>query len=253
MRNVLMKPTEADRKLFHCEFKSVDSNSRRIKGFASTRFKDRANDIVEPGAFKSAMELYMKNPILLYQHDMTKPVGKVADYEIIQDGLFIYGDVAKGTVPADEAWTLIAQDILKAFSIGFYSLDSSYDKALDAVVIHKIELIEISIVSIPANRESLFSIAKAFRDGTDLINSTKPDQAMVAILEIRKQLTYLSNVYALLKPEMKIEIDALKFELDNMYNLDERSKLLSEVTNLSKEILIEASLRGGLSDSGKSI
>lgn len=248
-RQVLMKPTKADAKTFHCEFKSVDSNSRRIKGFANTKYKDRANDVVEPKAFDGAMGMYMENPILLYQHDMSKPIGKVFDFQVTGDGLFVHAEIAQGTKDSDEAWALISQGILKAFSIGFYPKDWTYDKPSDSTIINAIELIEISVVSIPANRESLFSVAKAFRDGTDIIDSNKPHAAELAVLEIKKQLTYLANVYAVLKTETKLEIDGLKVHLDTITSLDEKEALVKEAEALTRSHLIEASLRDSPRDS----
>lgn len=248
-RTVLNKPKQADQKTFHVEFKSVDTELRRIKGFASTKFKDRHNDIVDPKAFEKAMGVYMQNPQVLLQHDMSHPIGKTVDFQIVPDGLYVTIEVGKGFQDADETWQKINQGILKAFSIGFYPLDSSYDPTADVVIINALELVEISIVSIPANRESLFSIAKAFRDGTDLID--RPNKSTIATLEIKKHLTYLKSVYALLPVENKIEVDGLKKEFDNIFDLDERSKLLKMTEDLSKQVFISASLRGGLSDSGE--
>ena len=39
-----------------------------IEGYASTPDIDRYQDIVEPTAFSKAIEMYMKNPVLLCQY-----------------------------------------------------------------------------------------------------------------------------------------------------------------------------------------
>ena len=60
-----------------CEKKSIseiksdndETIGLQIEGYASTRDKDRGKDIVEPNAFKSALDLYMTNPIVLLQHN----------------------------------------------------------------------------------------------------------------------------------------------------------------------------------------
>ncbi len=45
-----------------------------LEGYASTRNKDRVNDIVLPTAFEKALDLYMKNPRVFLQHDSDKNV-----------------------------------------------------------------------------------------------------------------------------------------------------------------------------------
>ncbi len=229
------------------ELKAVDTATRIIKGFASTKFKDRQNDVVDPKAFESAMQVYMQNPQVLLQHDADKPIGKTIDFQIVPDGLFVTIEIGKGFEDADETWAKITQGILKAFSIGFYPLDSSYNPSDETYVIHALELVEISIVSIPANRESLFSMAKAFKDGTDLIDS--PDKSTLALIEMKRHVQFLKAVYATLPTEKKIAIDSLRLELETICNLDEKAALLKATEVLSKEILISASLRDRLSDS----
>jgi len=51
--------------------------------------------------------------------------------------------------------------------------DADYDSATDIFVIKDLELHEISVVSIPANADSTFSVSKAFEDGDELIEFKK--------------------------------------------------------------------------------
>lgn len=60
-----------------------------IEGYASTKDKDRGHDIVDPQAFKSALDLYMTNPIVLLQHNMEKPIGVVTEAKIDDNGLYV--------------------------------------------------------------------------------------------------------------------------------------------------------------------
>ena len=243
----LIDKSEKNIKRFHCQIKAEDNSKRIIRGFANTRFKDRVNDIVDPNAFVEAMAIFMTNPIVLLQHQCDCPIGQITAYQINSDGLYVTAKIAEGIEDADETWALIEQGVLRALSIGFYPIEWDYDSELDASVITKLELVEISIVSIPANRESLFSVAKAFKDGTDLI--LIPDKSNIAVIEIKKHLAYLKAIYATLPKERKIEVDLLRIQFETIYNLDERSGLIKELERSSREILISATLRGSPSDS----
>jgi len=236
-KHVLLKKQETEKKYFHAELKTKDSKDRIIRGFASTKFKDRHNDIVDPAAFPEAMELYMKNPIILLQHDSDRPIGSAINWQITDEGLFIEARIVKGEEHADRAWKLIEQGVLKAFSIGFFILEEEYDKDHEAYIIKKLELAETSIVSIPANRESLFSVVKAARSGNDLVDRDGADPNEVAIKEIDRHLKRLEQVYPVLGTEFKIQIDELSARLQNLGKGDEEKTSL--VDEIEKHSLID--------------
>lgn len=124
-----------------------------IEGYANTKAKDRVGDIILPSAFEKGMEHYLANPILLYQHNSDSPIGKVIDYEIDDIGLKVSAVVSE-TEP--KIRKLIEEGVLKAFSVGFALKEQEYDPETDTSYIKELELMELSIVSIPANQFSLF-------------------------------------------------------------------------------------------------
>ncbi len=172
---------------FHACIKAAgeESDGRRvISGYANTRSLDRVNEIVEPGAFRGTLKQWMKNPVILADHwpSVSNVVGRATEATIDDKGFFIKAEIAKGPEQAEIVWSLVQQKMLKAFSIGYRILK---DEMVDAVQagkevagrvrkILKLELYEVSIVAIPANRESLFSIAKAMQFGTDMMAPAPP-------------------------------------------------------------------------------
>jgi len=140
--------------------RAVDTvpSKRLVVGYASKPTKDRVNEVVDVAAFGKTLEIYSQNPVMLYMHDTRRPIGKFTSLNLSPEGLFVTGELAHGTTDADEAWKLIQQGILKSFSIGFRELDHTVD---DGEIRHitQLELFEISIVSVPANREALFTMA----------------------------------------------------------------------------------------------
>lgn len=131
----------------------------KIEGLASTNAVDRDGDSILPSAWE--LKDFLKNPILLEQHDHNKPIGKITDISVVSNGLHI---VAEISATAGKTATLIKEGILKSFSVGFSLLDGVWEEDTDHFSITKASLHEISVVSIPANADAIFSIAKAFDD-----------------------------------------------------------------------------------------
>jgi len=132
-----------------------------ITGHASTNDEDRTGDIIVSDAWKEkgALANYLKNPVILAFHDMSRPIGKTISHETDDKGLKITAKISKA---AGDILELIKENILSAFSVGFQVKDADWDPKSGVFIIKELELLEISIVSIPANQNALFSIEKNF-------------------------------------------------------------------------------------------
>lgn len=137
-----------------------DSEVLRISGWANTTDKDRANDVVLEEAWtKGGLNNYMLNPVILGYHKHDNPIGKMVDYNVSMKGLFITAEISKA---AGNIYNLIKEGVLKSFSVGFRVKDADYDSMSDVFVVKDLELLEISVVSIPANQYSVFNVSKQF-------------------------------------------------------------------------------------------
>ena len=152
-----------------CDQKSVkeiidgENKSYEIEWYASTKDKDRMNDVVEPTAFEETLKQYMTNPIVLLQHDMDKPIGNVIEASIDDKGLFIKAKITEDT---DWVFSKLKNGVLRTFSIWYSVKDYETIENVDAEwkysytnVIKALELFEISLVSVPANP---FALVKSF-------------------------------------------------------------------------------------------
>jgi HK97 family phage prohead protease/HK97 family phage major capsid protein len=144
--------------------KGVSEKTLKIAGYANTSDKDRSGDIVVPDAWAKGIENFRRNPILLFQHDHGKPIGKVNSVTVDKKGIFVEASVSEAAEKQHGVKTLISDGVLKSFSVGFRVKDADYDKRTDTFFIKDVELLEISVVSVPANQNSLFSIRKSFED-----------------------------------------------------------------------------------------
>jgi HK97 family phage prohead protease len=146
-----------------------------LKGYANTWVQDRDGDWMARDAFDKSLPNYLgKNPILLYQHDMRKPLGQVTKMFTDGTGLYAEAEVPKPE-QGEEDWKHTAyhdcrRGILRTFSIGgFFTYDiENFGEEDEKWIIAEVELLELSVVSIPSNPDSIFEAAvKSLREGDD--------------------------------------------------------------------------------------
>lgn len=154
-----------------------------IDGFASTGDVDRARDKVLPTAFTDTLPMFLKNPVMLLQHDDNKVIGQFTDGTIKSNGLQVRGEVM---YDIDNCMQKITDGVLGAFSIGFITQAYQYEDEQGHVIyksdeglmagyewddlyrddvvriITKVDLVEVSVVSTPCNPYALFQVAKDF-------------------------------------------------------------------------------------------
>lgn len=145
--------------------KSESDDWITIKGYANTVDKDRVGDVIEASAWtKGGLDDYVKNPIILAYHDRSQPIGTMIDHSVDAKGLEITAKIHK---KAGNVYDFIKEGILKAFSVGIRVKEADYDTTTEIFVIKDLELHEVSVVSIPANQESLFQVSKCFDNEKD--------------------------------------------------------------------------------------
>lgn len=135
---------------------------------------DRAGDIVLHGAFKETLPQFLREGIIAWQHDWSAPIGRPIDVREDETGLYIHAAISDTTLGRD-ARTLLRDRVVKRLSIGFDVLEAERfseaslkehlgSEAFAAAprelvrtalargrALKRIELYEISPVSVPAN------------------------------------------------------------------------------------------------------
>ena len=134
----------------------VQSGESPTTFILSSASVDRMGDIVDPGGVTN-LEYAEKNMPLLFGHDSSKIVGGWKNLR--RKGTQILGDIVfarPGTSPlVDEVRALVEQGFLKAVSIGFRPLEAERRKDGDGYHFKKWEILETSLVAIPANPDAL--------------------------------------------------------------------------------------------------
>jgi len=127
----------------------------------STTMMDRVGDIVVPSGIE--ITNYKKSPVILFQHDRDNVIGKAVTITQKPDGLFVKAEIHAGACE-HEIFYAIKNGLFTSFSIGFRTKKAEWKPVGDTEVffITKSELLEVSVVSIPCNTDSTFSLVKSF-------------------------------------------------------------------------------------------
>ena len=158
------------------EAKGYDPKAKLfLAGIANAKEIDRMNEVLDPTGIM--VDSYVKNSVLLMYHDHRCALGQVSTLKPEDNGVHFEawaGDPAAGplTRNQEEGRSLISQRILKAVSVGFIPHKIKYPSyndrgdIVDPAVIEKWEMLELSVVAVPCNANSLFE-AKAGNDGKE--------------------------------------------------------------------------------------
>lgn len=161
---------------------------------ASSEVEDRQGEVVRQSGWD--LKNFKKNPILLYMHDHTKPIGKATRVWLDKTGakplLKFKGYISDATEELKGYKRLMEDGILNSFSVGFRPLE------MDGNEITKSELFEISLVSVPANPEARLLAVKSLKDAgfdqeviTKVVGEEKNEESVESLkkeLEETKEL-----------------------------------------------------------------
>lgn len=152
------------------KIRAVDVDNRTADFIISTDEVDRFGEVVDQNSWQ--LENFKKNPIVLFGHSDQKNdiMGTAPELTTEKDGE-ISRTIAKvkfadeGTSEGvDTVWKLVKQGILRACSIGFIPHKVHYgDEDEEPVTLSENELLEFSIVPIPANAGA---VALSLKEGT---------------------------------------------------------------------------------------
>lgn len=131
--------------------------SREVDFVASTDAVDRYDEIVEQ---IWQLDNYRKNPVALFGHNSKDlPIGQCTKIDVTGGQLVctIRIGTEKSNPQAERVWQCLKEGSLRAVSVGFYPHEYRWEKREDreVFVMSQNELLEISVVPIPANPEAL--------------------------------------------------------------------------------------------------
>ena len=169
------------------ELKSRGDDGWSFSGYASTFGNiDEGGDVVLRGAFTNS--LAQRVPRLLWQHDMSEPIGRVV--QLKEDDRGLHGDfLISRTGRGHDAYVLLKDGAIDSMSIGYIPEEQEFDDQHNVRKLKSVDLLEISLVSIPMNEEARVTAVKAKQ--LVLPTSAGPSIASMRLHLMRKRLERL--------------------------------------------------------------
>lgn len=148
------------------------TDSGTFSGYASVFGNvDSYGEIVMPGAFADSIKRIKASgdPLpVLWQHRGDQPIGGSDDLSEDSHGLKTSGFLMIDEVPlAKQAHAMLRRRVVRGLSIGYYVEESKYVEPEGVRELHKLDLVEYSVVTFPANvLAGVDSVKSILRDGT---------------------------------------------------------------------------------------
>lgn len=149
-----------DKQYIEAQIKKADDGS--FIAVASTNATDRHNEVVDNNGWD--LKAFKKNPVILWAHDHHEPAIGVSKKTWVEGTgkkakLMIQPILHDVTEKARAVKQLVEMGIINSLSVGFKPIESP-----DGVTFTKNELLEVSMVNVPANSEAMIMAFKGLKD-----------------------------------------------------------------------------------------
>jgi HK97 family phage prohead protease len=159
-----MAANEKKVKNLHLKVKSVNDDGT-FTGMGSVfGVVDSYGDIVVKGAFTKTLEEQKGKIRCLWQHDQTQPIGVFTSLIETDEGLQVEGKLTLGSTGGANAYALMQDGAVDGLSIGFQTIQDSFDQQTGIRYIKEVKLWEVSVVTFPANEEATITSVKSAFD-----------------------------------------------------------------------------------------
>lgn len=218
------------------QVKGIDEQARTVTAIVSTANVDRYEEIIEPEAYRKHLAAFMMNPVMLAGHAHSTADGRPSvighwkDVRITKEGLIGTAQFSR-TPLGEEWWQLYLDGSMRAFSVGFIAskwemrdMKTPGGESRRLRVFTEVELLEISAVAIPANREALVLAASAMTGRAASADLDVSDYKNAGDIKLSNR--QLESAVRALRPLIQKEI---RRELDPLQN-SALENLISDVT-----------------------
>ena len=211
------------------------NTKEKVSFVASSATPDRYGDIIDQKGW--ILDNYKKNPVVLLNHDSNQlPIGKGNVY-LRDDKLVIDVEFDSEDERAKEVERKAKKGFMNAVSVGFRPLESKSRSELPednkyygqrGMYYSKAELLEVSIVTIPANGEATMLEQKFYNAMKEEI-LLEVKEAIQDNLIVNKHILSVKEeddryIVEFAKPEMEMEEEAMKEEEEKAMDEEEEEK-----------------------------
>lgn len=141
--------------------KQVEGEFVHIEGMASTFGNmDRQGDVIVNGAFKKTIVDPERTVKFLNQHNSDQPIGVIDKLLETDEGLFMMARMPRENSLVKDLVPLLMMGAIGEFSIGFMIVEADITPDGNRTI-KEIDLVEISIVTMPANPKAKITGVKS--------------------------------------------------------------------------------------------
>lgn len=153
-------------------------DSGEFEGYGSTfgGEPDAYGDVIATGAYAESLAAHQAKgtmPKLFWQHNADEPIGKWLDAKEDDHGLMMRGKLNMSVQRGREAHALLKEGDIDGLSIGYRIKEYSVDTETGIWTLEKLDLIEVSVVSVGANENAVVQNVKAAKAAHDLMERLK--------------------------------------------------------------------------------
>jgi len=201
---------------------------RTVDFTISTSAVDREKDVINQDGWD--LKAYTKSPVVLFAHDYKQPpIGRTTNLRLVDGALKATVEFApKDANPmAETVYQLVKGGFLSSASVGFRPHKHAFNVERGGVDFEKQELLEWSIVPVPANPEALMDAkgagidtaplvawAKGILDAEEQVTVLAPEQGKAATDDLRERIERIETALAQRAPAPDPVDEAVVFVLE---------------------------------------
>tara|TARA_R100000655_G_scaffold45005_1_gene81837 strand:+ start:1865 stop:2539 length:675 start_codon:yes stop_codon:yes gene_type:complete len=139
----------------------LDEKAGVVKGYGSVfGNRDSDDDVIMRGAYTKTIQENGDRVKYIYQHDITKPIGKMDELYEDEKGLAFTATIPKTTLGKD-VMELMKYGVITENSVGIMPIVKDYVEEEKTRYIKEVKLYEVSAVTIAANEQAMINDVKS--------------------------------------------------------------------------------------------
>jgi HK97 family phage prohead protease len=208
-------------------------DARTVEGWASTfGNKDSYNDIILRGAFINSLKERM--PRMLWQHDSDQPCGVWDSATETDQGLYVKGRILPTSL-GNDVYELLKAGAIDSMSIGYTTVDASYDYDSGVRTLKELELWEVSLVTFPANEQARITNVKAMAEDIDAAHACLEQAAGICDAYMKGNMDPTKEAFGTVHDHIRSAQKMLR-EPDEPDQDDKSTKLPMTIRGLEKHL-----------------
>lgn len=151
---------------------NLDAGEGLVSGYGAVfgGEPDSYGDVIAPGAFRKSLAAHKAAgtlPVMLWSHDPAAPIGRWLELREDGQGLYVDGRLSLETERGREAHAHLKSRDVWGLSIGYVTISAKANPD-GTRLLTEVDLYEVSVVAVPANRRARVTSVKSLASQREL-------------------------------------------------------------------------------------